>query len=220
MITPLPFDSKLFGYPVGKVDVSSNWNEEEFLRETKDFNLVYLFSKKPLSVKNTAIREVDTKLIFEKELAEHESIQDIELNKMKELYPKLQELAFQSGVYSRFKNDTRLDHQEFEKLYSIWIQKAFEKDFILTDTDLNGMITFSIHQEKAAIGLFAVSENSRGKGLGRKLILAAEHYSQSKGARSLSISTQAANNSACSLYSKLGYQLAAASYVYHFVSSK
>ncbi|MDG1279200.1 MAG: GNAT family N-acetyltransferase [Algoriphagus sp.] len=219
-ISFLPFDSNLFGYPVGKVEISNNWNEAEFLHSAKEFHLVYLFSENPLEVKTPKIKAVDTKLIFEKELlANQQIIKGIELYQQEKLNPKLQDLAFQSGVYSRFKIDRRLNHLEFEKLYSTWIQKAFDEDFILTDSDLNGMITCSIQEEKASIGLFAVSEKSKKTGLGTKLIQAAEETAQINGGKSLLIATQAANNAACKLYFKLGYQLLSSTSIFHYYNA-
>lgn len=216
MATLLPFDSELFDYPVGKVEVTDHWNEEHFLEESKAFKLVYLFSKKPIEIEDARIRWVDTKVVFEKKLEPGRNSSEIHLFKNKNIDSRLEQLALQSGVYSRFKTDARLKNKEFEKLYSLWIKKAFEKDKILCDQKCSGMITLSKSSPKASIVLFAVAESSRGLGLGTKLIRAAEYEAQNQGAKSLSIPTQLANVPACKLYDKLGYQEAEKIYIYHF----
>lgn len=220
IIHPLLFDSNLFGYPVGKFEMIDSWDEDEFLKHAEDYSLVYLFSKELLPIQDPRIRMLDEKLIFQKTLSEAYPGTGILTYEKKELDPRLKSLAFQSGIYSRFKRDSRLQSQEFEKLYSIWIQKAFEQDTILTDTDLKGMITYSVHEQQASIGLFAVSEKARGMGLGSKLIQAAESEAEKKGAKSLSIPTQAANIEACRLYTKLGYKQTESTFIYHFIQGK
>ena len=216
MTSPLAFDSKLFNYPVAKKEISENWNEKDFLKESKAFQLVYLFSKKPIEVHDNRIHWVDTKVVFEKKLEPKSKSSEFYLFKNKSIDPRLEQLALQSGVYSRFKTDSRLKNQEFEKLYSLWIKKAFEEDKILCDQKCNGMITLSLNSSKASIGLFAVAESSRGLGLGAKLIHAAECEAQIQGAKSLRIPTQLANIPACKLYKKLGYQVAETVHIYHF----
>jgi len=220
LITPLPFDSNLFGYPVGKCEIGDSWNENEFMVAAENFSLIYLFSKEILKVQDPSIQLVDQKLIFQKELDLQIPNPVIFNYEKKELELKLKELAFQSGIYSRFKTDNRLVNQEFEKLYSLWIQKAMEHDEILTDSDLHGMITLSFENENASIGLFAVSEESRGKGLGAKLIKAAEQKAFIAGSKILTIPTQAANVPAVGLYKKLGYKLVDTVFVYHYWNGK
>lgn len=220
MTTPLPFDSELFGYPVAKKEINEDWDEAQFLEESKAFKLVYLFSKKPIGIQDARINLVDTKVVFEKKLETVSNPSEIYLFKNKSIDSRLEQLALQSGVYSRFKTDIRLKNQEFEKLYSLWIKKAFEEDDILCDQKCSGMITLSIKDSKTSIGLFAVAESSRGLGLGTKLIHAAEHEAQKQGVKSLRIPTQLANVPACKMYKKLGYQIAETVHVYHFWSQE
>jgi ribosomal protein S18 acetylase RimI-like enzyme len=216
LITPLPFDSDLFGYPVGKYEIAISWDENEFINAAERFELVYLFSKKLLDIQDARIQLVDTKLVFHKVLEAAEPILSIIRYDKKTLAPELKALAIQSGLFSRFKTDERLVNREFEKLYSLWIKKSLEQDLILCDPQLNGMITLALDQSSASIGLFAVSENSRGKGIGANLIQAAEHQARIAGAKSLKIATQEANQAACKLYSKTGYQVTDKVFVYHY----
>jgi len=125
-------------------------------------------------------------------------------------------LAIESGKYSRFKKDTRLNQKEFESLYQHWIEKAIDEDIVLTNKSLNAMATLSVEEKEASIGLLSVDEKERGKGLGRQLVLTAENEAILSGAETLFIPTQSHNIPACKLYQSLGYEVAERIYIYHF----
>lgn len=129
-------------------------------------------------------------------------------------------LALDSGKYSRFKKDTRLNQKEFENLYQHWIEKAIDEDIVLTNKSLTAMATLSVEEKEASIGLLSVDEKERGKGLGRQLVLAAENEAILSGAETLFIPTQAHNTPACKLYQSLGYTPVQQVYVYHWWKGK
>lgn len=219
MITFLPFDSNLFGYPVGKVALSGEWNEKEFSDEAADYQLVYIFSSNKIPITHTAIRHMDSKVVFEKELREPIEAEDIKPFSENNLMSQLEELAMQSGSYSRFNLDKRLENGEFEKLYRAWVANALEEDLILTDLNLRGMITLSLENPKAAIGLFAVNREHRGNGIGGKLLSAAESHAIHNGCQTLKVPTQASNEHACQFYLKKGYHVEKVIQVYHYWGS-
>jgi ribosomal protein S18 acetylase RimI-like enzyme len=226
MITPLPFDSDLFGYPVGKKLWSSGDDEDQFSELASPFQLVYIFSSTPISFVSPQLRHVDTKLSFTKTL-DHSHVpegifllgKDSSLLQDSTVVQKLQFLALESGTYSRFKTDPRLQQGEFEKLYQLWIQKAMSEGNILMAPEMAGMVTFEIKGPNAQIGLIAVHPDHRRKSWGKNLVLAAEAQAAAQGAVSMLIPTQEANVPAVKLYSDLGYQLIERSYLYHFWKS-
>ncbi|MDI1323142.1 MAG: GNAT family N-acetyltransferase [Algoriphagus sp.] len=215
-ITPLPFDSELFGYPVGKAEITENWNENKFLEEANKFQLVYIFSAEPLSMISAEIKEIETRIVFEKELTGNQDT-DIGIKKFEgELNSDLESLAFQSGAFSRFKTDLRLNSGEFEKLYKLWIQNSCRAGEVLIADNSAGFVSCNLKENLAQIGLIAVGKDQRSKGWGKKLIHAAEGFSFSKGATKMRIGTQEANQPACSLYSKLGYEVVEKVRVWHY----
>ncbi len=215
-ISPLPFDSDLFGYPVGKAETDQDWIENQFLEEAKKYQLVYIFSVKPITIKSPEIKEIETRLVFEKELIENPE-SDSEIRKFDgDLNSELESLAFQSGTFSRFKKDIRLNSGEFEKLYKLWIQKSLEDGQVLVADGNSGFVSCSIKADLGQIGLIAVEESQRGKRWGQRLVQAAEAFAFSKGAKKMRIGTQEANQPACSLYSKLGYVVVQNVRVYHY----
>tara|TARA_R110002072_G_scaffold30097_7_gene94397 strand:+ start:1288 stop:1947 length:660 start_codon:yes stop_codon:yes gene_type:complete len=219
LITPLPFDTQLFNYPVGRISINTDWNEENFATAAKEFQLIYLFSKSPVAFNNPSIQLVDIKMTFEKHIDNPAEIPEIK-HFQKSLSKELQDLAFESGAYSRYKLDTCLNQEEFEKLYRIWIQKAWESNSVLQAPDLQGMVTYSVDAKAAKVGLIAVSKESQGKGWGKKLMKAAEATAFSLGAETIEVSTQETNIPACKLYESLGYKLAEKTFVYHWYSEK
>src|SRR5690606_39934927 len=83
----------------------------------------------------------------------------------------LLDLALISGEYSRFKIDRRLNNQEFEKLYQLWVRKALVEDdkgmAFVKDGQVLGMITWTFDQTEALkISLLAVHPSSRNQGIG------------------------------------------------------
>jgi dTDP-4-amino-4,6-dideoxy-D-galactose acyltransferase len=221
LITPLPFDSNLFGYPVGKAEISGNWNEEAFLEEATNYQLVYIFSENHLPIIGSSIQLIETRVVFGKELTGSQPIDSVPIaigiKKFEgNLNSELRSLAIQSGTFSRFNVDTRLIAGEFEKLYKLWIQKSVEEGVVLVADDNAGFVSCSVKEDTAQIGLIAVDKNQRGKGLGNRLIQAAEAFAFAKGAKKMKIGTQEANHPACSLYSKLGYEVVERVGVWHY----
>lgn len=217
-IQTLPFDSELFGYPVAKLEVQGDWNEFEFLKKAEEFNLVYLFSNDPLDTHDPRILYLNKKVVFKKDLKDKKEL-DHQVKRYTKtvVLPSLYSLAFQSGAYSRFHVDPRLTQQEFEKMYTAWMDRALDEDEILVLNDWSGMVTYSVEGKEASIGLLAVANEKRGLGLGAALVHAVEVESLKSGAEFILIPTQDTNIAACQLYQKLGYTIVDQTYVYHFM---
>ncbi|WP_111672169.1 GNAT family N-acetyltransferase [Algoriphagus litoralis] len=226
MILPLPFDTNLFGYSVGKVLWTQEKNEKKILEEASGFQLVYIFSSHPLSFISKQVIHVDTKLTFSKRLENTTPLPEItslrgkpEFINNPQLASQLQFLALESGTYSRFKTDPRLRKNEFEQLYQLWIQKAIAGENILIAPEMAGMITYDIQESNAQIGLIAVHPDHRRKSWGKKLLMAAEDEVLAQGAHTLLIPTQEANLPAVKLYTEMGYLLQERTYIYHYWKS-
>ena len=134
---------------------------------------------------------------------------------------ELRELAFASGIHSRFRVDPDMPLRCFETLYETWIQRSTRReiaDEVLVCGALErveGMITIRLDGATAHIGLIAVEAQARGKGLGKGLIRAAESWVVERGASRMEVVTQGANSEACALYERCGYRIGAEEDVYH-----
>lgn len=170
---------------------------------------------------NSSIQLIETRVVFGKELTGNQETDSFPIAiRIKEfggnLNSELESLAFQSGTFSRFNVDTRLIAGEFEKLYKLWIQKSVEEKEVLVADDKAGFVSFNVTEDTAQIGLIAVDKYQRDKGIGKRLIHAAEAFAFAKGAKKMKIGTQEANHPACALYSKLGYEVVERVGVWHY----
>jgi dTDP-4-amino-4,6-dideoxy-D-galactose acyltransferase len=142
--------------------------------------------------------------------------------------PALIELAISAGAYSRFRADSRICRQKFELMYERWIERSVTKELAdavmvapltcgdATDQRLGGVITVAESGGVASIGLIAVAQAVRGKGIGSCLLHAAHRWMRDRGAYEARVVTQLANLPACRLYERSGYRLLRVQNYYHF----
>ena len=132
---------------------------------------------------------------------------------MGEDYEPLVTPALQSGIYSRFRMDSKLHTNTFERMYTEWIKKAVAgeiADVVLVVSDGNtpaGMITLSKKNQMVKIGLFAVLHIYRRQGLGTLLLSAAEQCGIKNGCKTIEVTGQMQNREACSFYESSGMEI-------------
>lgn len=131
-------------------------------------------------------------------------------------------LALQSGEYSRFRLDPKFPRQLYDKLYTCWITRSVSKEIarevliVKEQSDLLGLITLGIKDDRADIGLVAVAEHARGKGVGRALVTVANRYFMERSYAFAQVVTQRSNFGACRLYETCGYNIENVENVFHF----
>lgn len=135
---------------------------------------------------------------------------------------RLEVLATQSAVHSRFAVDPRMPPGTVERLYRTWMQRSLSGELariVLVSTmagALAGMITIGTRGHDASIGLVAVDVEARGRGHGRALVGAAKTWARQHGKATIRVVTQGANVSACRLYEHSGFSLEREEAYYHF----
>jgi len=136
--------------------------------------------------------------------------------------PALRSLALQAGVYSRFRKDPRIGRNNFEALYTRWIESSVSGDFadavfVARSSGVEvAMITVRCRERIGSIGLFAVDPSQQKQGLGAELLNAALEYFCLHGCDIAEVVTQLENRAACRLYEHCGYSLKKVERVYHF----
>jgi dTDP-4-amino-4,6-dideoxy-D-galactose acyltransferase len=132
-------------------------------------------------------------------------------------------LGIAAGVHSRFRTDPRIPAGKCTELYATWAKRSTMhelSDLVLVAIAASGrpagLLTASIRDEAASIGLLAVDEGFRGRGIGSTLISRAHAWMCRRGAETCDVVTQLGNKAACRLYESCGYQLALAQDFYHF----
>ena len=221
----LEWDSSFFGFDVYSINSNNETTIKDQLHqlEKHDGSLVYLFTDlvfDDVFLTKSSGKFVGTKVVFSKNLQSVSSNNIIKSIKYDVIPRELLSLAFQSGEFSRFKIDTRLARESFEELYKKWLLKAIDntdiETLVYSEGDIiKGFISVEFSEE-AVIGLFAVDETMRGKGIGRLLLNQAEYISKNKGYNNLKIPTQKKNFGACGFYLNSNYKIIEERRNYHF----
>jgi dTDP-4-amino-4,6-dideoxy-D-galactose acyltransferase len=128
----------------------------------------------------------------------------------------LEAIARYSHHDSRFYNDPQFDRARCDDLYATWIRRSCQRsaDAVFVATD-QGRPAGYLTCTKNSIGLVAVAEDVRGRGLGKQLVTAAQRYLYASGAGCAEVVTQGRNQAAHDLYSGCGFQVAKTEHWYH-----
>lgn len=135
---------------------------------------------------------------------------------------QLRALAWQAARHSRYRVDPRMPAGAWRRLYSRWIANSLNgqlADAVLVERagdHLAGMASVVHRGAAGRIGLIAVAESHRDRGVGRRLIEAAAARCTAAGCARLDVVTQAANAVACRAYESAGFGLADERNVFHF----
>lgn len=231
----LEWDSQFFGYKIAAINHSNlELNELETIVNAlvyQDVKLAYCFINPEDEISNFNLIKVsgilvDEKITFSTRIsgtntyAGSDFIKPYDLNYASE---KLKSIALQSGIYSRFKVDPNFRNNEYEKLYTEWIEKSVRKEIAKevliyredNDSDEKGLITLGQNNNIGSIGLLAVDNEERGKSIGKKLVHSALIYFGEKRADTVEVVTQAQNKGACGFYRSLGFEVKSIVNIYH-----
>jgi dTDP-4-amino-4,6-dideoxy-D-galactose acyltransferase len=139
--------------------------------------------------------------------------------------PELLTLAVAAGAYSRFRTDPSFPEDRFRSLYETWMHRCTRgelADVVLVGAPSGGedrgvgIVTVSVSGGLGQIGLIAVCEAVRGRGVGSLLLRAAHAWMVEHGATRATVVTQLANKPACRLYEHAGYRIDSVVDCYHF----
>lgn len=230
----LDWDSRILGYPVARLTVPqlSAIELDKLLisLQQQGVKLVYWAADSNSMISQQAAQKLngflaDHKVTYLCNLAElkERQLSAFQIEEYSAALPdaELIELAYLSGLYSRFRTDPNISDGQFKEIYSEWITNSVNKQIankvlIIKNKDkLAGMITLGEKQQRGDIGLLAVDKQHQSMGIGAALVQAAQQdfalrYQWSQ------VVTQAANKPACRLYERCGYQIEKIENFYHF----
>jgi dTDP-4-amino-4,6-dideoxy-D-galactose acyltransferase len=222
MIAEKKWDSDFFNLKIGEVNLSDGEDYSNFT----DYDLLYVVSDEDFDLKLDGFKNSfsEQKVKFHKNLSEifqtNENVyshSEIEYN-IQNIY----QLAFESGKQSRFLLDKNFGKEKFKELYRLWIDnsisKTFADDVLLykSNEEVVGLLTYKITDDKATVGLIAVSNEQQGKGIGGILLKHLETVLYQKKITSLIIPTQFENKQACNFYHKQGYSIFENTFIKHY----
>ncbi len=222
----LGWDSSFFGFEVEKITLAEDFSPSFLTAQLQDSpaEAMYIFTPWKLSrmqcdaLAVAGAVEYDVKTVYGKDILGSSPLPAINFaeSPSEEMY----DLAVAAGWCSRFKLDPGF-RPEFERLYRRWLDKAFEdsSSAVITvkeDNQLAGLVTVARQESHGSIGLLAVRESLRGRGIGCRLMVSCDAYYRSHGVTSATVVTQEKNIPACRLYEKNGYHLIDRTRVWHW----
>ena len=226
LIKTVKWDSAFFGIKIGRVE-TANFALSSFEKEKNKFDLIYIHEFDENNQHHLALKAFtqfeDKKIIYTKKISKNPLLDDeISSYDNKIANKKLINLALLSGAYSRFRLDTNFKKKSYEHLYTKWIENSVNKKMAFCvlifgdEKKPDGFITIQKKENVAQIGLFAVNDDARNKGIGKKLLAAAEYFAQKHNFDTLNITTQASNKPACMLYEKCGFTVQSSINTFHY----
>ena len=231
----LDWDSRFFGYPVGKI-LPGRMQAADLSRalekaRAEGFRLLY-WAARPEPGNAEAAASVggelmDRKRVYLHDLAEIDPA-DLIVNWFIESYRKpmpdadMEALALAAGEHSRFRRDPRFGEEAFKRLYLTWIRNSVNRSFaeeVLFIEDFGkkrAMLTIGLHMGRPDIGLVATEAAYRGRGMAGDLVRASLVWAINRDYREAQVTTQAENTGACAFYEAMGYKLEREDWIYHF----
>ena len=167
---------------------------------------------------------MDTKIIFKKSITQKKRIVDSHIQSYlaNDISKEINELAYLSGTYSRFKIDENFTSKNFIDLYDEWVRKSITREIAdevfvyIEQSKILGFVTVSVKNNIGSIGLIAVNPKHQGKKIGSHLLNQVELFLTSKNITELQVPTQKANQLACDFYIKNGFEQFSNQNIYHF----
>ena len=222
-IKHLQWDSDFFNKKIG--ELSPNQTIKVPFNLTQDYDLIIVKQTQDFSCEIDGYEKTfkETKVLFEKKLTlDNVNETVIEDTDFQNKPPQdFYDLAYESGKYSRFKLDLNLK-SKFQDIYRKWVDNSLNKTFaekvfyINSEETIGGFVTVQRDGNTAKIGLIAVNPNIQGKGIGTKLLQAAESYAIKNNMDKMLIPTQKENVSACNFYKKNGYSVKEETLIKHY----
>ncbi|MDX2002623.1 MAG: GNAT family N-acetyltransferase [Chitinophagales bacterium] len=222
-IQHLSWDSDFFGFKVGSLRTPSlTATDMQAIQEVgtkENYRLLYLVvcpvneTAVEIAEKNGAFL-ANTKIIYRSgiQLVHGPISANIRpYDPLNDDYVFLLELAYQSGVYSRFRLDKQIPETKFREMYQSWTQNSVnhriaDKVLVYDDNGLKGFVTVKNGPEAASIGLLGVDKHSRGMGIGGKLCDAVRKVALQHHLNYVTVPTQLENGPACTFYQKNGFE--------------
>lgn len=137
--------------------------------------------------------------------------------------PNLARIASVSHRDTRFHADRHFDSARCDRLYEVWIENScagYADAVLVAEGDTGrpaGYVTChkSDAESRGHIGLFAVSEEAQGRGVGKALMRAAFAWFATNEVSAMSVATQLRNGRALRFYGRSGLLISRAELWFH-----
>ena len=239
-LSPLLWDSQMMGFGVARVLLNdlAPLALAELLAAARHqgLALLYLVASPVDARSNASARQAGAWLADRKAtfvmpvaagLAQTPAAAAVTVEPTTEWTARLEDLALQSGAYSRFRRDPRLPSSVFVGIYREWLRKSLSGELarqVLVGyasagpggpKQPDGLLTLGSQHGRADVGLLAVAAEARGQGIGQRLVQAAQRQAALWKFDELQVVTQLENVLACRFYRRCGFVESVVEHVYH-----
>ena len=214
------FDSDILGFSCAKISCLDNGNlgVSELITDLEREKIVYAVVRIPGSDYPTAqlleryeFRIVDCLVEMSMDLVDvgEKSIQNIREASRNDS-KKIEEIASESFLDTRFFHDTAIPKEAAKKIYSEWAKNSVlgkAADRVIVWDKAGKVEGFATIQKNGHIPLVAVARGTQGKGMGKDLCLGAIQVCKEFGVSKAKIETQTNNVPAMRAYLSSGFKI-------------
>lgn len=232
----LPWDSNFFGLRIAQVE--ANLLDKNLVVQVNDWckqnniDCLYFLAEPEYKV-TTRIAEMNQfHLVGVRITMQHQNLLSREAEKnlpnlsirkyQPSDLPELREISRTSFTRTRFYSDPCFPREKCDDLYDVWIKNSCEgyaNEVLVADLNGNpvGFVTCHVrdNQHEGDIGLVAVKEQERGKGIGKRLVQESLSYFHRRGVASIFITMQGSNIIAHRLSERVGFMMSSVRLWYH-----
>ena len=228
--TVLPWDSEFWGIRIGRVEGgdldAARLEAVDAWARSNDVACVYfLASGDDAEAAHVAegggFRLMDVRVELRASALPADALRDLR-NARSDDAASLRAIARSSHGVTRFYADPHFPDERCDEFYDVWITKSLEDwaDVVLV-ADARGAPAgyVSCHLDAAAatgtIGLIAVDARARGEGIGATLVRGAIGWCHDRGAREMTVVTQARNVPALRTFQRCGFLVDSLGFWFH-----
>lgn len=230
-MTPVPFDSALFGIRVFRTD-HLTWEDD-----LSGCDLLYVTTRETLAPEVLARYNgtlMDLRRVYERRFPAPVTLPDTPARGLsfstldeRPLRPgeveRLTDLCLQSGIHSRYYRDPRIPKEWYRRLYTAWMRNCLrgEQAYAIMTARLHGTLQGFITLKQTApdttnLSLVGVAEDVRGQGIGTSLLIATlNHIVNHKRHFVVTVVTHGHVPALGRFYERQGFRLVDAQNVYH-----
>jgi dTDP-4-amino-4,6-dideoxy-D-galactose acyltransferase len=221
----LPWDTAFWGVRIGRVEKTTLTPEraravDEWAR-ANEIACVYFLASSADPPTAFAAAEAGWRLVDIRVELVHgldESEKNALLPASEDDLPELRAIARVSHRDTRFYADPRFADDRCDDLYGLWLERSLEgwAEVVLVAGRVDGYVTCHVDDRgRGSIGLIAVDERARGRGVGQDLVRGAVGWFSERGLRDAAVVTQGRNVAAQRTFQRCGFRTAAVDLWFH-----
>lgn len=226
----LPWDTQHFGMQICRVEAEPKDNSEDISAALAKSTFVFASARTPVGdvnrtnlLLNAGFRIADVRTYLSVKLDRLEppalvsgtTITDF----VEDHRESLKKIARTSFWSDHFHNDDRFERAKVDAMYELWVDKCVSEGYTILVAVSNGTPVGFLAGKRSGdafyIELVAVSEGSRGHGVGRDLVVRAMTKATPT-FKEASVAVQLSNVEAVRIYERLGFRTAKSEFTFHW----